>query len=87
MKNCNGVYEFYGNPSPASSRGSGLQILFYIGERENILQCFKNSRMSRGAPLYDQLNHGRYSKLDAQLLRRTAIQLDLKDPYLANGGI
>jgi len=87
LNNCDGVYEFYGNPSPASNRGSGLKILFYIGERENILQCFKNSRMAIGKPLREQLSSRKYSKIDEQLLRSTAMQLELKDPYLANGGI
>ena len=87
MKNCDGVYEFYGHPSPASDRGSGLRILFYLGERLNILQCFKNSRVATGEPLHEQLNSGRYSQKDEQLLRTTAIQLDLKNPYIANGGI
>ncbi|MFL0748428.1 MAG: hypothetical protein AB8B04_09685, partial [Prochlorococcus sp.] len=62
-------------------------IFFYIGERENILQCFKNSRMAIGKPLQEQLSSGKYSKIDEQLLRSTAMQLELKDPYLANGGI
>ena len=71
----------------SSNRGSGLKILFYIGERENILQCFKNSRMAIGKPLHEQLSSRKYSKIDEQLLRSTAMQLELKDPYLANGGI
>ena len=87
LKNCNGVYEFYGNPSPASNRGSGLRILFYIGKRKDILQCLQNSRVAKVAPLHEQLNSGRYSKIDEQLLRDAAIQLDIKDPYLTNGGI
>ncbi len=87
VKNCNGVFEFYGNPSPTSNRGSGLRILFYIGERDSILQCFKNSRMSQGAPLQEQLSSGRYREMDEQLLRITARQLELKDPYIVNGGI
>jgi hypothetical protein len=87
LKSCNGVYEFYGTPLATSGRGTDLRILFFIGERENILRCFKNSRIAISAPLYAQLDRGRYSKSDEQLLRTTAKKLKIKDPYIANAGI
>ncbi len=43
--------------------------------------------MSQGAPLKEQLSSGRYREMDEQLLRITARQLELKDPYIVNGGI
>ena len=87
LDHCDGVHEFYGNPSTASDRGFGLRILFYIGERENILECFKNTRGVKVAPLHKELADNIYSKEDEQLLRHTAEELDIKDPYLANSGI
>ena len=87
MQHCEGVYEFYGHPSLPSRRGSGLRILFFIGERESMLRCFEHSRMATAFPLEDQLNSGRYRDNDEQLLRSTAIELGLNDPYIANGGI
>ena len=86
MQHCEGVYEFYGHPSPPSSRGSGLRILFFIGERESMLRCFEHSRMATASPLEKQLNSGRYER-DNELLRSTVIELGLNDPYIANGGI
>ena len=87
LNHCDGVHEFYGNPSPASDRGFGLRILFYIGERENILECFENTRGFKVAPLDKELADNIYREADEQLLRHTAEELDIKDPYLANGGI
>ena len=86
MQHCEGVYEFYGLPFPPSSRSSGLRILFFIGERESMLRCFEHSRMATASPLEEQLNSGRYER-DNELLRNTAIELGLNDPYIANGGI
>ena len=86
MQHCEGVYEFYGHPSPPSSRGSGLRILFFIGERESMLKCFEHSRMATASPLEEQLDSGRYER-DNELLRSTATELGLNDPYIANGGI
>ena len=87
LKSCNGVYEFYGNPLAASSRGADLRILFFIGERENILRCFKNTRAVKMAPLHKELASKTYSKIDEQLILDIAQKLNIKDPYLANGGI
>ena len=87
VKSCNGVYEFYGNPLAASSRGSDLRILFFIGERENVLRCFKNTRAVKVAPLHKELANKTYSNLDEQLILDIAQELNIKDPYLAHGGI
>jgi len=87
LQNCNGVHKFYGNPLAASGRGSDLRILFFIGERENILRCFKNSRAVKVTPLYKELARKTYSKIDEQLILQTVQKLNFKDPYLANGGI
>lgn len=87
LKSCNGVYEFHGNPLAASGRGSDLRILFFIGESENILRCFKNTRAVKVAPLHKELASKTYSKIDEQLILDIAQELNIKDPYLANGGI
>ena len=87
LKNCNGVYQFYGNPLATSGRGSDLRILFFIGERENILRCFKNTRGVKVTPLHKELASDTYSETDEQLLRDTAQELNIQDPYLGNGGI
>ena len=86
-KRCNGVYQFYGNPLATSGRGSDLRILFFIGERENILRCFKNTRGVKVTPLRKELASDTYSETDEQLLRDTAQELNIQDPYLGNGGI
>ena len=54
-KGCNGVHEFYGNPLAANGRGSDLRILFFIGKRESILGCFKNTRAVKVTPLHKEL--------------------------------
>ena len=87
LKNCNGVYQFYGNPLATSGRGADLRILFFIGERENIMRCFKNSRAVKVTPLHEELASDMLSKTDEQLLRDTVQELNIKDPYLGNGGI
>jgi len=87
LKSCNGVYEFYGNPLAAEGRGSDLRILFFIGERENILRCFKNTRAVKVTPLQKGLASKIYSKSDEQLILNIAQELNIKDAYLANGGI
>ena len=86
-KGCNGVHEFYGNPLADSGRGSDLRILFFVGEREDILGCFKNTRGVKVAPLQKELNDKMYSKKDEQLILDIVKDLNIKDPYLANGGI
>ena len=87
LKSCNGVYEFYGNPLAASGRGSDLRILFFIGESENILRCFKNTRAVKLASLHKELASRTYGNEDEQLILKIAQELNIKDPYLANGGI
>ena len=87
LKSCNGVYEFYGNLLASIGRGADLRILFFIGERENILRCFKNTRAVKMAPLHKELASKTYSKTDEQLILDIAQKLNIKDPYLANGGI
>ena len=87
LKSCNGVHEFYGNPLAASDRGADLRILFFIGEREDILRCFKNKRAVKVAPLHKELASKTYSEIDEQLILDIAQKLNIKDPYLANGGI
>ena len=84
---CNGVHEFYGNPLAHSGRGSDLRILFFVGERENILGCFKNTRGVKVAPLWKELANKIYSKMDERLILDIVKDLNIKDPYLANGGI
>jgi len=86
LKNCVGVYEFYGTPAPAG-RSPGLKPKFYIGEKINMVNCFKSSRMVNPAPIQDHLNSGRYSINDAKIIRTTTIQLRLKQPYFAHGGV
>ena len=86
-KSCHGVHEFYGNPLADSGRGSDLRILFFVGERENILGCFKNTRGVKVAPLRKELDDKMYSKKDEQLILGIVKELNIKDPYLANGGI
>ena len=86
-KGCHGVHEFYGNPLADSGRGSDLRILFFVGERENILGCFKNTRGVKVAPLHKELDDKMYSKKDEQLILGIVKELNIKDPYLANGGI
>ncbi len=86
-KSCDGVHEFYGNPLTDSGRGSDLRILFFVGERENILGCFKNTRGVKVAPLQKELDDKMYSKKDEQLILDIVKELNIKDPYLANGGI
>ena len=86
-KSCDGVHEFYGNPLADSGRGSDLRILFFVGERENILGCFKNTRGVKVAPLQKELDDKIYSKKDEQLILNIVKELNIKDPYLANGGI
>ena len=87
LKRCDGVYQFYGNPLADSGRGSNLRILFFVGERENILVCFKNTRGVKVAPLRKELDDKMYSKMDEQLILDIVQELNIKDPYLANGGI
>ena len=86
-KSCNGVHKFYGNPLAASGRGADLRILFFIGERKNILRCFKNTRGVKVAPLRKELARKIYSKVDEQLILDIVQERNIKDPYLANGGI
>ena len=86
-KSCDGVHEFYGNQLADSGRGSDLRILFFVGERENILRCFKNTRGVKVAPLQKELDDKIYSKKDEQLILDIVKELNIKDPYLANGGI
>tara|TARA_Y100000739_G_C20569064_1_gene446812 strand:- start:993 stop:1334 length:342 start_codon:yes stop_codon:yes gene_type:complete len=86
-KSCDGVHQFYGNPLAASGRGSDLRILFFVGERENILECFKNTRGVKVAPLQKELANKMYSKMDERLILDIVKDLNIKDPYLANGGI
>ena len=86
-KSCDGVHEFHGNPLADSGRGSDLRILFFVGERENILGCFKNTRGVKVAPLHKELDDKMYSKKDKQLILEIVKELNIKDPYLANGGI
>ncbi len=87
QKRCDGVHEFYGNPLADSGRGADLRILFFVGERENILGCFKNTRGVKVAPLRKELDDKMYSKKDEQLILGIVKELNIKDPYLANGGI
>ena len=87
LNNCIGVWEFYGTPAPPGGRAPGLQPIFFIGEQTNMVNCFKNSRMVNPAPLQNHLESGRYSKADEQLIRTTTIQLRLKQPYFAHGGV
>ena len=87
LKSCNGVYGFHGNPLAASGRGSDLRIILFIGESENILRCFKNTRAVKVAPLHKELASKIYSKIDEQLILDIAQELNIKDPYLGNGGI
>ncbi len=86
-KSCDRVHKFYGNPLAADSRGSDLRILFFVGERENILGCFKNTRGVKVAPLHKELASKTYSKMDEQLILDIVQELNIKDPYLANGGV
>ena len=86
-KSCHGVHEFYGNPLADSGRGSDLRILFFVGKRENILGCFKNTRGVKVAPLHEELDKKMYSKKDEKLILEIVKELNIKDPYLANGGI
>jgi hypothetical protein len=86
-KSCNGVHKFYGNPLAASGRGADLRILFFIGERKNILRCFENTRGVKVAPLHKELARKIYSKVDEQLILDIVQERNIKDPYLANGGI
>jgi len=86
LKNCVGVYEFYGNPAPAG-RGPALKPRFFIGGKINMVNCFKNSRMVNPAPIQEHLNSGRYSTTDERMIRTTTVQLGLKQPYFAHGGI
>ena len=86
-KSCDGVHQFYGNPLADSGRGSDLRILFFVGEQENILGCFKNTRGVKVAPLQKELDDKMYSKKDEQLILELVKELNIKDPYLANGGI
>ena len=86
-KSCDGVHEFYGNPLADSNRGFDLRILFFIGERVNILRCFKNTRGVKVAPLQKELDDKMYSKKDEQLILDIVKELNIKNPYLANGGI
>ena len=86
-KSCGGVHEFYGNPLADSGRGSDLRILFFVGEREDILGCFKNTRGVKVAPLQKELDDKMYTKKDEQLILDIVKELNIKDPYLANGGI
>tara|TARA_B100000073_G_C23682633_1_gene553159 strand:- start:81 stop:563 length:483 start_codon:yes stop_codon:yes gene_type:complete len=87
LQSCNGVHKFYSNPLATSGRGSDLRILFFIGERENILRCFKNTRAVKVEPLHKELASKTYSKIDEKLILSIAQKLNIKDPYLANGGI
>ena len=86
-KRCDGIHEFYGNPLAESGRGSDLRILFFVGEREDILGCFKNTRGVKVAPLQKELDDKMYTKKDEQLILGIVEELNIKDPYLANGGI
>ena len=86
-KSCDGVHEFYGNQLADSGRGSDLRILFFVGEREDILGCFKNTRAVKVTPLHKELASKTYSKMDEKLILDIAQELNIKDPYLATGGI
>ena len=86
-KRCDGIHEFYGNPLAESGRGSDLRILFFVGERENILRCFKNTRGVKVEPLHKELANKMYSKKDEQLILEIVQELNIQDPYLVNGGI
>ena len=51
------------------------------------MRCFKNKRAVKVAPLHKELASKMYSKVDEQLILDIAQKLNIKDPYLANGGI
>ena len=84
VPNCPNVYKFYGAIHPRI----GLAKLYYISPtKNNLLACFKGSRMGGASPMLQYLNEAGITNEDKKIMTSAAKKLGFTTPYVHSLGI